>query len=305
MLSSLIAAVGSESTTLPDEMRLTADGKELVYQLLWRSVLILILIFAIFPVWMMFTTSFKTRDEVLQLGLDIIPADPYVQNYFLMFQRFPLVDYYVNSLIISSVTTVLSLLIGGLAAYSLSRYEFPGKEKFEMGALATQMIPGVLILIPMFLLFIVMDQSANIPMKDTYHGMIFLYTTFTVPFTIWMLRGYFDTIPTALEEAARIDGCTRTQALFRVVMPLAAPGLAATGMFVFLLAFNEVLFASVLATDNVTPFSIGIQNFQQQDQTMWGQMMAASTLAAVPLLAIFVVFQRQIVSGLTSGSVKQ
>ncbi|KAA9404853.1 carbohydrate ABC transporter permease [Haloarcula hispanica] len=305
MLSSLMAAVGSESTMVPDEMRLTADGKELVYQLLWRSVLILVLIFAIFPVWMMFTTSFKTRDEVLQLGLDIIPADPYVQNYFLMFQRFPLVDYYVNSLVISSVTTVLSLLIGGLAAYSLSRYKFPGKEKFEMGALATQMIPGVLILIPMFLLFIVMDQSANVPMKDTYHGMIFLYTTFTVPFTIWMLRGYFDTIPTALEEAARIDGCTRTQALFRVVMPLAAPGLAATGMFVFLLAFNEVLFASVLATDNVTPFSIGIQNFQQQDQTMWGQMMAASTLAAVPLLAIFVVFQRQIVSGLTSGSVKQ
>lgn len=294
-----------DGTLLPDEFSLTTDGRDMLFTLAARSLLILILIFALFPVWMMILTSFKRQNEVLSVGLDLLPNDPFLQNYVLMFEQFPLVDYYINSLVIATGSTFLSLLIGGLAAYSLSRHRFPGSSKFELGVLATQMIPGILILLPMFLLFILMEQQVNIPMKDTFHGMIFLYTTFTVPFTIWMMRGYFDTIPTALEEAARIDGCTRVQALFRVVMPLAAPGLAATAMFVFLLAFNEILFASILATENVTPFSIGIQQFQQQDKTLWGPMMAASTVATVPLLAIFVAFQRQIVSGLTAGSVKQ
>ena len=294
----------AEDGVFPEEFSLTEAGRGL---LLWagsRGLVVTILVFALFPIWIMFLTSFKDRTEVMRVDPRLVPETITLENYVNMWEAFPLFDYYVNSLVIASFTTVLSLLIGGVAAYALSRHQFPGKSKFELGVLATQMIPGVLILIPMYLLFITLGEM-NLPMKDTYHGMIFLYTTFTVPFTIWMLRGYIDTIPEALEDAARIDGCTRFQALFRIVFPLAAPGLAATGMFVFLLAFNEILFASVLATDNVTPFSIGIQNFQERDQLMWGQMMAASTLASVPLLTLFVAFQRRIVSGLTAGSVKQ
>nr|WP_244605451.1 carbohydrate ABC transporter permease [Halorhabdus rudnickae] len=295
----------NEDGLLPEEMQLSTHGKQLLMTALSRTVILLLLTFALFPIFMMVISSFKSRTEIMRVGISVFPEQFRLENYLLMFEQFPLMRYYMNGLIMAGAATILSLLIGGLAAYSLSRYSFPGKGKFEMFALGTQMIPGVLILIPMFLVFILIEQGASIPMKDTYYGMIFLYTTFTVPFTIWMLRGYFDTIPEALEEAARIDGCTRVEALFRIIMPLAAPGMAATAMFVFLLAFNEVLFSSVLANDPVTPFSIGIQRFQQQDQTLWGQMMAASSLATVPLLVIFVAFQRQIVSGLTSGSVKQ
>ena len=278
--------------------------RDVVISLGSRFVLILLLIFALFPFWMMFQASIKPRSEIAQLGFNPIPQSLTLEHYREMWELIPLANYYFNSLLIASVTTVLCLTIAGLAAYSFSRYDFPMKDKFEVGALATQMIPGILILIPMFLLFTVLGQN-GLPMKDTYWGMIFLYTTFTVPFAIWMLRGYIDTIPAALEEAARIDGCTRLEALYRIVFPLAMPGFAATGMFVFLLAFNEVLFASVMAPKKVTPFAIGIKDFQQAYTTKWGPMMAASSIAAIPLLVIFVAFNRQIVSGLTSGSVKQ
>ncbi|SEL16198.1 carbohydrate ABC transporter permease [Haloferax larsenii] len=293
-----------EGGRIPETWRLSTDGRELLFDAFSRFALGLVLLFALFPIWMMVMNSFKSRSQVMTENPTLIPSEFHVSNYFEMWQRFPLLDYFLNSLIIASVTTVVTILIASLAAYAFSRYDFPGKGKLELSILGTQMIPGVLILLPMYLLFINIQMQVGIPMKDTYHGLIFLYSTFTIPFAIWMLRGYFDTIPKALGEAARIDGCTRLGALFRVVMPLAAPGIAATSMFVFLLAFNEVLFASVLGSDTVTPFAIGIQEFQTQTQTYWGQMMAASTVATIPLLFLFVLFQKPIVSGLTSGSVK-
>jgi multiple sugar transport system permease protein len=289
---------------IPDEIRLPDEGKELIVSVFARFALLLILFFALFPIWMMILTSLSTRKEVMSTSMDLIPSFHW-QNYINMWQRFPLVDFYINSLIISSVTTIVAILVGSLAAYAFSRYDFPGKDGFGLAVLGTQMIPGVLILLPMYLMFTTIQTNLGIPMVNTYYGIIFVYSTFTIPFAIWMLRGYFDTIPRALEEAARIDGCSRIEALFRIVMPLAAPGIAATSMFVFLIGFNEVLFASVLASSDVTPFAIGIQRFQTQAQTYWGQMMAASTVATIPLLLLFVVFQKQIVAGLTSGSVKQ
>ncbi|WP_396613291.1 carbohydrate ABC transporter permease [Haloferax sp. S1W] len=302
MLSAL--RTEDEGGRIPESWRLTTDGRELLFDAFARFALGLVLLFALFPIWMMVMNSFKSRSQVMTKNPSLVPSEFHVSNYFEMWQRFPLFDYLFNSLVIASVTTVVTILIASLAAYAFSRYEFPGKAKLELSILGTQMIPGVLILLPMYLLFINIQMQVGLPMKDTYHGLIFLYSTFTIPFAIWMLRGYFDTIPKALGEAARIDGCTRLGALFRVVMPLAAPGIAATSMFVFLLAFNEVLFASVLGSDSVTPFAIGIQEFQTQTQTYWGQMMAASTVATIPLLFLFVLFQKPIVSGLTSGSVK-
>ncbi|MFC4405518.1 carbohydrate ABC transporter permease [Haloarchaeobius iranensis] len=290
---------------VPSELRLTKAGRELLVTAVSRFALGLILVFALFPIWMMVMNSFKPRSAVMTENPSLVPRTFHPSNYVEMWSRFPLVEYFTNSLIIASATTVVSLLVASLAAYAFSRYDFPGKSKLELSILGTQMIPGVLILLPMYLLFINVQIHVGLPMKDTYHGLVFLYSTFTVPFAIWMLRGYFDTIPEALEEAARIDGCTRLGALFRVVMPLAAPGIAATGMFVFLMAFNEVLFASVLGSENVTPFAIGIQQFETQSQTYWGQMMAASTVATVPLLLLFVLFQKPIVAGLTTGSVKE
>lgn len=288
-----------------EAVELTADGRELLFQVTARGVLVLLLTFAVFPVYWMVLTSVRRREEVMQTDPELVPSSLYLVNYVEMWQRFPLVEYFLNSLVISSVTTVLALFIASLAAYAFSRHDFPGKGPFGAAVLSTQMIPGILILLPMFLLFVAVQTNLGLPMRNTFHGLIFVYTTFAIPFAIWMLRGYFDTIPESLEDAARIDGCTRFQALLRVVMPLAAPGIAATGMFVFLIAFNEVLFASVLGTSDVTPFAIGIQRFQTQSQTYWGQMMAASTLATLPLLALFVAFQRPIIAGLTAGALKE
>lgn len=290
---------------VPDEFRLAHGGKDVIVDAIAKAGLALVLVFALFPIWLMIATSFKERSQLLQPGVSLIPTDFRIENYFEMWSRFPLIEYFTNSLIISTVTTLICLFVASLAAYAFSRYDFPGKNKFGITILGTQMVPGVLILIPMYMLFVTVQTTIGLQMTNTYYGIIFIYSTFTVPFAIWMLRGYFDTIPEALEEAARIDGCTRVQALFRIVLPLAIPGLAATGIFVFIIAFNEVLFASMLASDNVTPFAIGIQSFESNTRTYWTQMMAAATIATLPLLIVLALFQRQIVSGLTSGSVKQ
>ncbi|WP_247004350.1 carbohydrate ABC transporter permease [Halosolutus gelatinilyticus] len=307
---------------IPDELRLTESGKDALFRLLSRGVLGCLLLYALFPIYWMVVSSFRTRAEIsaadpnlFLFGIDDVPTivqDPnhlltvlHYENYLTMWSRFPVLDYFVNSLIIASTTTALALVVGCLGGYAFSRYRFPGKGIVGGALLGTQMIPGILILLPMFLLFIWLQESLSIPILDTYHGIIFVYTTFTVPVAIWMLRGFFDTIPVSTEEAARVDGCSRLQALVRVVLPMAAPGIAATGMFVFLVAFNEVLFASMLARSDVTPFAIGIQSFETQTTVYWGEMMAASTVATAPILVLFILFQKPIVEGLTEGSVKQ
>ncbi|ELY92343.1 carbohydrate ABC transporter permease [Natrialba taiwanensis] len=307
---------------IPDEFRLTESGRETLFNLLSKGVLGCLLLYALFPIYWMILSSFRTRAEITAAEPSILPftldeaadviRDPSVlltlleyENYLTMWDRFPVFDYFVNSLVIASVTTVFALAVGCLGGYAFSRYRFPGKIGVGGALLGTQMIPGILILLPMFLLFVWIQETLAIPLIDTYHGIIFVYTTFTVPVAIWMLRGFFDSIPNAIEEAARVDGCSRFQALVRVVLPMAAPGIAATGMFVFLTAFNEVLFASVLARGDVTPFAIGIQSFETQTTAYWGEMMAASTVATAPILILFILFQKPIVEGLTEGSVKQ
>ncbi|RQG86671.1 carbohydrate ABC transporter permease [Natrarchaeobius halalkaliphilus] len=307
---------------IPTGLQLSSSATERLFDLLTKGVLGTLLLFALFPIYWMVISSFRTRTEItaadpqlLPFELAEIPAivqDPvllaeilHYENYVTMWGRFPVLDYFINSLIIASTTTVFALIVGCLGGYAFSKYRFPGKGAVGGALLGTQMIPGILILIPMFLLFVWIQDTFAIPLVDTYHGIIFVYTTFTIPVAIWMLRGFFDTIPDSVEEAARVDGCSRIQALVRVVLPMAAPGIAATGMFVFLVAFNEVLFASILASGDVTPFAIGIQSFETQTTAYWGEMMAASTVATAPVLLLFVLFQKPIVEGLTEGSVKQ
>lgn len=309
---------------IPEEWELTEERADFLFDLLARGVLGLFLTFALFPIYWMVMMSLRTRSEiaaadpdlfllsldqmrrvVLEGDVDLLASEVDFENYVSMWDQIPLLDFYINSMIIAGVTTVLALVVAILGGYAFSRHTFPGKRYIGGLLLATQMIPGILILIPMFLLFIWIQTETPFKMVDTYHGIIFVYTTFTVPVAIWMLRGFFDSIPASMEEAARVDGCTRFQALYRVVVPMAAPGIAATGMFVFLTAFNEVLFAGILAGGEVTPFAIGISRFETQQTTFWGEMMAASSLATIPILLLFVLFQQPIVEGLTEGGVKQ
>ncbi|WP_248517828.1 carbohydrate ABC transporter permease [Salinarchaeum laminariae] len=309
---------------IPEEWRLTQDRADFLFDLLSRGVLGLFIVLALFPIYWMVMISLRNPEEigtsdpsyfvlsldelrtvVFEGDLDLLASEVDFANYVDMWDQIPLLEFYVNSLIIAGVTTVLALAVAILGGYAFSRHSFPGKRYIGGALLATQMIPGVLILLPMFLLFIWIQTETPFKVVDTYHGIIFVYMTFTVPVAIWMLRGFFDSIPASMEEAARVDGCTRFQALYRVALPMAAPGIAATGMFVFLTAFNEVLFAGILAGGEVTPFSIGISRFQTQQTTYWGQMMAASSVATIPIIILFALFQRPIVEGLTEGGVKQ
>ncbi|WP_049923516.1 carbohydrate ABC transporter permease [Halopiger djelfimassiliensis] len=290
---------------IPSEWSPSERTKDRLFDLAAKGVLLTILIWALFPIYWMVFNSFRTRFEIAGGDPSLVENSFHYRNYIDMWQRVDLVEYFMNSLIIASVTTAIALFIACLGGYAFSRYRFPGRRYVGGSLIGTQLIPGILILLPMFMLFRTIHDVVGVQLINTYQGIIFVYTTFAVPFAIWMLRGFFDTIPPSLEEAARVDGCTRFQALFRVVLPLAAPGIAATGMFVFLVAFNEVLFASVMARGDVTPLSIGIQQFMERDQNYWGEMMAASTVATVPILLIFVLFQKPIVEGLTEGGVKQ
>ncbi|PCR91991.1 carbohydrate ABC transporter permease [Natrinema ejinorense] len=290
---------------IPDEWTPSEETKDRLFGLASKGVLLTITIWALFPIYWMVFNSFRTRFEIVGGDPSFTETSFHYQNYIDMWSRVDLLGYFLNSLVIASTTTAIALFIACLGGYAFSRYRFPGRQYVGASLIGTQLIPGILILLPMFMLFRAIHDTVGIQLIHTYQGIIFVYTTFAVPFAIWMLRGFFDTIPPSLEEAARVDGCTRFQALFRVVLPLAAPGIAATGMFVFLVAFNEVLFASVMARGDVTPLSIGIQQFMQRDQNHWGEMMAASTVATLPILLIFVVFQKPIVKGLTEGGVKQ
>lgn len=171
--------------------------------------------------------------------------------------RFRLRRYLKNSLVISICTMVVCLAVSIFAAYAMSKFRFRGRTFFSTAALFTQLMPGILFILPIYTVFVRIQQTTGIRLVGSYLGIVITYSTFGIPFSIWMMRSYFDTIPSDLAQAAMIDGCTRMQAFFRIILPLSLPGLAATGMYVFTLSWNEVLFATVLTNSETRTFSIG------------------------------------------------
>lgn len=267
----------------------------------WVALIVLAL-FVLFPLYMMITSSLKPLSEVTlgTLYPHTIDWSPWVQ----MWQTIPLGRYFINSLIVSICATAISLLIAIFASYAFARLPFFGKGAFGTLILSTQMFPGVLFLLPLYLIFVVVQGWTGLPLRGTYLGLIITYLTFALPFSIWMLRGYLESVPRDLEEAALVDGCTPVQSLFRVVLPVALPGVIAVGIFAFLNSWNEILFASVLTNAQTRTLSIGLQSYATQQQVFWNQMMAASILATLPIVIGFLFVQRYIVQGLTAGAVK-
>ncbi len=227
------------------------------------------------------------------------------RNYIDVFKNIDFGLYLKNSLIICTSVMVIAMFLASLAGYSLSRYKFPGKDAFGYSILATQMVPGIMFLIPIYLMFVKFNELTGIPVKGTYWSIIFTYSAFFVPFSIWILRGFFASIPKELEEAALIDGCNPFQAFFKIIIPAAMPGIVATGIYVFLLAWDELMFAWILTNENTYTIPVGIRNFAGNYQNRYDLMMAAATIATVPVMVLFFMMQKQIVSGLTSGAVKE
>lgn len=260
--------------------------------------------FALLPVFWMVSLSLKYPQDIMTASITWLPSHIDWSNYANMWSTVPLLRYLKNSMIISLSTVLVCMVVSIPAAYAFTRFRFRGRRVFGMSALATQLFPGILLLLPIFVMYTQIQRLLHISLIGTYPGIIVTYTIFGLPFSIWMLRSYFETIPEELDEAALIDGCSRRGALVRIILPLAAPGLAATAMYVFVLAWNEVLFASVLTNQTTRPFSIGLHEFANEYSLEYGQLMAACFTVSIPIIALFMLFQRWIVSGLVGGAVK-
>ncbi|OXM54612.1 carbohydrate ABC transporter permease [Amycolatopsis alba] len=268
-----------------------------------RIVLGFLTLFTLVPLYAMVSSSLKPLGDV-QGKWEWIPTTLTIQPFFDIWETIPLADYFVNSLVISGSAAILSVVIAIFAAYALSRFRFRGKNFFKLTVLSTQMFPGILFLLPLFLIFVNIGNTTGIVLYGSRLGLIITYLTFSLPFAIWMLAGYIDSIPKELDEAAMVDGTGPLGALIRVVVPAAMPGVVAVGIYSFMTAWGEVLFASVMTDSGTRTLAVGLQEYSTQVQVYWNQVMAASLIVSVPVVAGFLLLQRYLVAGLTAGAVK-
>lgn len=265
---------------------------------------IIVCLFALFPFAWMISTSFKPAQEVYSSIPSFIPENPTFHGYQEMLTTesttFNFKQWILNSVIVSLLTTVFSMAIATLGGYGISRFRFRGRTALSYIVLTTQVLPGSLLLIPLYIIM------SNLQLLDTHIGLVIAYATFSVPFCTWMMKGFFDSIPISLEEAAKVDGAGRFCCFIKVVMPLTIPGLVATGLFSFINGWNEYLFASTFMKSykNWT-LPIGIASFQGQYATNWGTLMAGAVLITIPVVILFLALQKHLVGGMTAGAVKQ
>lgn len=261
-------------------------------------VLLLLCAFAIAPLGWAISSAFKTQSEILS-SVNVLPQNPTLDNFTFVISQTAFPHWFLNSLIVSGSTTVLAILIGSLAGYAMSRWRFRGRALFGNTLLVVQMFPGVMLAIPLYLLL------SNYHLIDTLWALLVTYLTFALAFSVWMLKGYFDGIPREIEEAALIDGVSRFGILWRIMLPLAGPGITTVAVYAFLMAWNEFFFAYVfLASNDKYTLMLGMYSFIQQFTTQWGNIMAAGTLTTLPVLVFFFLIQRVLTRGLVAGAVK-
>ncbi|MEU9360342.1 carbohydrate ABC transporter permease [Streptomyces sp. NPDC051840] len=268
-----------------------------------RAFLTVLAVFVLLPVYVMISSSLKPLEDVSG-KFQWIPSGLTIRPYFDIWETVPLGRYFVNSLIVAGAATVLSVVIAVFAAYAVSRYTFRGKRVFTVTVLSTQMFPGILFLLPLFLIYVNIGEATGIALFGSRGGLILTYLTFSLPFSIWMLIGYFESVPRELDEAAMVDGCGPVKALFRVVVPAAVPGIVAVAVYAFMTAWGEVLFASVMTNETTRTLAVGLQGYSTQNDVYWNQIMAASLVVSIPVVAGFLLLQRYLVAGLTAGAVK-
>jgi multiple sugar transport system permease protein len=270
----------------------------LVKILVWTGVLFF-LFWTVFPILWALSVSLKSGSELFLWPPRYIPLEPTFEHYRAAFTRDDFLAAIRNSLIIMVVATPISVLLSALGAYGLARYQFPGKEFSKYGILSIRMIPGILIAIPMFII------ARKLGMHDRIITLIIAYVAFNLPFTIWMLTGFFEEIPREIEESALIDGCSPWQVFIRIVLPLSAPALVAATIFCMILCWNEFQFAVILTfTQKSKTLPIIIAGFYTDRGILFGQMAATGMVAMLPVLAFGVYVQKYLVRGLTAGAVK-
>ena len=261
--------------------------------------LIIGLVYACFPVvWMLFS-SLKSNTEIFSIPPELFPKEFTLKAYNSIFSSPMKVRFFLNSYLVAMVVTLLTLFVAILAGYSFSRYSFKLKKPLNLFIIRTQTVPPISLLIPYFGIVV------TFRMYDTYFALIFTYMVFTLPYAILLMTGYFNTLPKELDEAVIIDGGSSFTALWRVLVPVSIPGIVATGVYTFLLSWNEFLFALTLTkSTEMRTVPIGIQLLMGQHSYEWNEMMAMSILGSFPILIMYMVAQRYFLEGMTAGSVK-
>lgn len=278
----------------------TRNQEAPLVRLIFHLILILASVIAVFPVIRVLGVALRPGDRLLDPDFSLIPPGATLEAFHHVLFETPLFQWLFNSLVITMGTATVGLIFAATSAYAFSRYRFRGRGLGLTFLFATQMIPGIMLLVPIFLLAVQFNLVA------TYRGLVIAYSVTSIPFSVWILKGYYDTVPIDLEEAARIDGCTEFQAFRRVLLPLSLPALAIVFLFNFLAAWGEFFTANVLigSREDLLTWALGIQRFQAQFQTQWADLSAASILISVPVVLLFVYTSKYLVSGLTLGGVK-
>lgn len=252
-----------------------------------------------FPFFWMVSTSFKPLQEIFLFPPNFFPTEFTLKNFERLFEQTRFLTYFKNSVFVSFTTVVLTMTIGSAGAYSLTRFKFYGREKIAGLILFSYMFAPIMIVIPFYVLI------KKIGLANTHAALIMAYTAFCLPFSLWLLRAFFQSIPLALEKAALIDGASRLEAVVYVVLPLALPGIIATSIFTFILAWNDYIFVRILITsDELKTLSVGIADLYNATVIDWGMIMSGSMLITVPVLVFFVFVQRYLIAGWGAGAMK-
>ncbi len=256
-------------------------------------------VYALFPILWMVSSSFKSNKEIFAYPPEFISRSFQVKSYISILSDSSKVRFFLNSYLVASMVTLLTIVIAIFAAYAFSRYRFRGKKLLNIAIVGVQSVPPITLLIPYFSLVV------TLKLYNTYGALIFTYIVFTLPYAIIMMTGYFNTLPKELDEAVRVDGGGSFRTLWRVLVPISLPGIVSTGIYTFMLAWNEYLFALTLTkTSEMRTVPVGIQLLMGQHAYEWNEMMAMSVLGSLPILILFVLFQRYFIDGMTAGSVK-
>ena len=261
------------------------------------SAVLVAVVLSIFPIAFLLITSFKPA----QLTFAIPPVwifTPTLQNYFDVFAGGAFSKYFANSLLVASITTSIALILGSFAGFGFARFKFRGSTTLRLASLIPQMLPPITIIVPLYVLF------NSMKLIDTIWALVISYLTFSIPLSIWMMTGFFADVPRELEESAMIDGCTRLGALFRVSLPIVAPGLAATAILSFIYCWNEFLYAVILTGRDARTLPVTITSFMTNKSILWGRIAASGSLVLVPVLIFALLAQRYLVRGLSRGAIK-
>jgi arabinogalactan oligomer/maltooligosaccharide transport system permease protein len=279
----------------------TASGRndKPLKRLAIHLILIMAAVIAAFPILRVFSVALRPGNKLLDPEFTLIPEGATLESFEHVLFETDLPLWLFNSLVVTIGTAIIGVIIAATSAYAFSRYKFPGRGVGLTTLLATQLIPAAMLLVPIYLL------AVQLKLPNTYIGLVIGLSVTSVPFSIWILKGYYDTVPIELEEAARIDGCSQLEAFYRVLLPLSTPALAIVFLFNFLAAWNDYFLARILISKNeLLTWPLGLQRFQQQFQTQWNDLAASSILISIPVILLFLYSSKWLVSGVTAGGVK-